>query len=296
MSVSYLLFVDESGHDQRESPYEVLAGLAIEDRDLWNLISAIDQVQERFFGLRYASLGREIKGKHFLTRKIFRVASQLPPFDPEDRSRLAAQCLIRGAEADRNQITALAQAKIVFVKEALQLCAAHRARAFASITVAGAPRPEQTFLRKDYAYLFERFYYFLEDSPTSPMGIVVFDELERAQSHLLIGQMSRYFQQTGRGRMRSSRIIPQPLFVHSELTTLVQIVDLLAYIVAWGVKVGGMDRPRREELAELANLVCDLRYRAVRDVAGNSNFVVWSFAVITDLRPRLEQGGSLAEN
>jgi len=32
--MAYFLFVDESGHDQGESPYEVLGGIAVEDRDL----------------------------------------------------------------------------------------------------------------------------------------------------------------------------------------------------------------------------------------------------------------------
>ena len=31
-------------------------------------------------------------------------------------------------------------------------------------------------LRKDYAYLFERFFYFLEDNAAREQGIVVFDE------------------------------------------------------------------------------------------------------------------------
>ena len=48
-------------------------------------------------------------------------------------------------------------------------------------------------LRKDYAYLFERFFYFLEDNAAREQGIVVFDELEKSQSHLLIDQMHRYF-------------------------------------------------------------------------------------------------------
>ena len=31
--MAYFLFIDESGQDHRDSPYEVLAGVAIEDRD-----------------------------------------------------------------------------------------------------------------------------------------------------------------------------------------------------------------------------------------------------------------------
>jgi hypothetical protein len=30
--MSWALFIDESGQDRRQSPYEVLAGVAVEDR------------------------------------------------------------------------------------------------------------------------------------------------------------------------------------------------------------------------------------------------------------------------
>jgi hypothetical protein len=40
-----ILFVDESGYDAGESPYGVLAGISVEDRDLWSLVSDI-QVAE----------------------------------------------------------------------------------------------------------------------------------------------------------------------------------------------------------------------------------------------------------
>jgi len=34
------------------------------------------------------------------------------------------------------------------------------------------------------------------------------------------------------------------------------------------------------------NQVCQLRYRAVRQVEGQDNFVIWSFAIIDDLRSK----------
>jgi hypothetical protein len=49
------------------------------------------------------------------------------------------------------------------------------------------------------------------------------DELEKSKSHILIGQAHRYFKDTHTGRHRSSRIIPEPFFVHSDLTTGIQI-------------------------------------------------------------------------
>ncbi len=283
--MAYFLFVDESGGDRRESPYEVLAGVAVEDRDLWNLIDALKNAEQRAFGTCYSREHREIKGKQVLKRKVFRHAGQLPAMPDEERRRMARECLAAGATASRRQITALAQAKLAFVQEAFELCGRFHCRAFASIVDRDAPRPLRAVLRKDYAFLFERFFYFLEDRGPTTQGAVVFDELERSQAHILIGQMEEYFLNTARGKERSRQIIPQPFFVHSDLTTLIQIADLVAYVVAWGFRIpGSLDAPGRPELDSYAAQVSGLRYRAKREILGRPDFFVWSFAVIKDLR------------
>ena len=116
-----------------------------------------------------------------------------------------------------------------------------------------------------------------------------FDELEKSKSHLLIDQMHRYFAQTAVGRHRASRIIPEPFFVHSDLTTGVQIADLVAYVISWGFRMSRMSKPAREELSPFANQIARLRYRAVRERLGNPEFEIWSFAHITDLRTQAER-------
>ena len=284
--MAYLLFLDESGHDLKDSPYEVLAGVAVEDRDLWNLICAVQQSEETHFGQRYADEERELKAKRLLKRKVFRHAAQADPIAAAERRELARQCLQHGAAATREQLTALAQAKIAFVEDVLGICERFRCRVFASAVDRDAPRSERNFLRKDYAYIFERYFYFLEDHDA--LGLVVFDELERSQSHLLVDQMARYFSHEGRGEARAGRVVPEPFFVHSHLTTGVQLADLVAYTIAWNVRVGRMTRPARTELDPLGQIVSRLRYRAVREVQDNPEFSVWSIAVIDDLRPRAE--------
>ena len=117
--MAYLLFLDESGHDLKDSPYEVLAGVAIEDRVLWNLICAVQASEEAHFGQRYASSEREMKAKRLLKRKVFRHAGQSEPIPAVQRRALAQACLADGATANREQLTALAQAKIAFVEDVL---------------------------------------------------------------------------------------------------------------------------------------------------------------------------------
>ncbi|MBI4700964.1 MAG: DUF3800 domain-containing protein [Deltaproteobacteria bacterium] len=295
--MAFFLFVDESGQDRRASPYEVLAGVAIEDSRLWSLITAIHAAEDDFFGERISGVDMEFKAKKLLKSKTFRLAAQQASIPAEERRALAQACLVEGRAASREgrqavvtkaRLTALAQAKLSFVERVLELCAQHQVRLFASIVDRDAPRPEGDFLRKDYAYLFERFFYFLDDRGAYQQGVVVFDKLERSRSHILVDQMARYFLDTAKGRMRASRIVPEPFFVHSNLTTLIQVADLVAYLVAWGVRVGGLSRPARGELEGLAEAVCELRYRAERE-RGGQPFAIWSFAIIDDLRPREER-------
>ena len=101
--------------------------------------------------------------------------------------------------------------------------------------------------------------------------------------------MDGYFKRTARGRQRAGRILPEPFFVHSDLTTGVQLADLVAYIVSWGVRFGPMTKPARMQLAGYAAQVRQLRYRALREVEGNLQFAIWSFAFITDLRSQVER-------
>ncbi|MGA9994908.1 MAG: DUF3800 domain-containing protein [Pyrinomonadaceae bacterium] len=290
--MAYFLFIDESGQDHKASPYEVLAGIAIEDQDLWNLIIAIQEAEERQFMRRYSLDTAETKGKKMLKKKVFRQANLLPTIAEQDRRWLARNCLENGSVAGKREIVALAQAKIAYVNEVFEICSRFRCKAFASIVTKDAPAPPSSdYLRKDYAYLFERFFYFLEEISPSTSGIVVFDELEKSRSHILVGQMDRYFKRTVKGRQMSGHIIPEPFFVHSDLTTGIQVADLIAYTVSWGFRrIAGMTEPARVELDGIVDRISRLRHRTLRQVGENPNFEIWSFQLITDLRTRDMQG------
>lgn len=118
------------------------------------------------------------------------------------------------------------------------------------------------------------------------MGAIVFDELERSRSHILVEQLERYFGRTVPGRQRAGRIIPEPFFVHSDLTTGIQLADLVAYVLSWGFRTPKLMAERREELDGLVRQVCELRHRATRSKMGRADFTVWSIAVLAHLRAR----------
>ena len=288
--MAYFLFVDENGQDHRESPCEVLAGVAVEDRDLWNLVRSLQEAEVRHFGIRYSEGARELKARKLLKTKTYKLAAGNLPFAAEERRLLARTALEAGDTASRKELSGLAQAKLAYVSDLLDICARYRCKAFASIVDKDSPRPNPSHLRKDYAYLFERFFYFLEDKETIPSGIIVFDELEKSQSHILLRQMDRYFKSTANGRQRSNQIIPEPFFVHSDLTTGVQLADLIAYIISWSIRVDYMRQPVREEMADVAGQVLGLRYTTTREVDGRANYTIWGFAVISDLRAKEDKG------
>jgi hypothetical protein len=119
-----------------------------------------------------------------------------------------------------------------------------------------------------------------EDKPEEPSGIIVFDETEKTQSQRLITQIENYFKKTHKGRARASLLIPEPLFVHSDLTTGIQIADLIAYVISWSMRLKGMTRPFRKELLPFAELVKPLRNRVIREVGEIQEHEIWSITYV----------------
>jgi Protein of unknown function (DUF3800) len=266
--MSFFLFVDESGQDHNQSPYEVLAGVCIEDKDLWNIVRLVNDISFECFDCKYNSPeNREAKAKKFLNKKTFRLAAQMPPIQEEERMVLAKEALMHGDKATRLQLTALAQAKLDYSYRILKLCHAFGCKAFASIVVNPSSITKlPDMLRKDYVFLFERFYYFLESKRDDSNGIIVCDEIEKTSSHLLIRQMDKYFQRTGMGNVRSNLIIPEPFFVHSELSTGIQIADFIAYLISWNFRANpALLKPKRTELNQYMNVVDNMQFAIMRN-------------------------------
>lgn len=114
--MAYFMFVDESGQDHKESPYEVLAGMAIHDSALWSLIREIKIAEQAIFGTTYSQGNeRELKAKRLLTRKTFRLSAQGRQLSPSQRAELSRAVLVDGSHPHGEQLTALGQAKVAFV-------------------------------------------------------------------------------------------------------------------------------------------------------------------------------------
>jgi len=48
--MSYLLFLDESGHDHKTMPYEIHGGVALHASKLWPFVKALTNLEQAAFG------------------------------------------------------------------------------------------------------------------------------------------------------------------------------------------------------------------------------------------------------
>ena len=260
--MAIFLFVDESGQDHSSAPYEVLAGLAVNRKELWDFIRIIHDFEVECFGLKYGNNRREIKARKFLNRRTFAYVAQFEPFEEGVRTLLAKQALERGRGLSRTQLAALAQAKLAYVKKVLNHCATFNCKVFSCIVAnPGSAHRKNSMLPKEYVYLFERFYYFLESQRPQQDGTIIFDEVEKSMSHLRINQMNNYFQRSYNGTIRSSLILPEPIFVHSDRTTGIQIADFIAYIICWNFRNARLTKPRRPELNPFLKYIRSMEFK-----------------------------------
>lgn len=290
-----LFFVDESGIDRTSSEYEVLAAVSIKEAVLWEFIKSEHQLEVDFFGSRLSDHRAELKGSKLLSRKRFRFANQRLNVSPDDQKTLAASILAKGVltagtgstpTATAKEYTAFGKASVEFVDNLLDLSSAFDIHVFAVAVDPGVPRPVvEEKLRKDYVYLFERMFYYLEDTGGNEQGLVVFDELEKAKARLLIDQVGNYFLRTAKGKERSRRIVPEPFFVHSDLTTLIQLADIVAYVINFGFRAGPkMTKPARPELVPYAQKIGGMQYKARRDGPDGKSHIIFGITCLDDLR------------
>lgn len=283
-----LLFVDESGQDHKGMPCEVLAGVAVAESNYWNLIRAIRFAEQSHFGDYLRNLRcTEVKARKLLSREIFRNAQQDIVISDTDISELANSFLKKGMEdkklkrsessCNRKEFVGYARSVLNFINNVLDIAANHNVKIFASVVDANAAKfATEHILQRDFTYLFERYFYYLNEDER---GLVVFDELEKSKAQKLIQQMASYFLGTDTGKFRSSRIIPEPFFVHSELTTGIFLADMAAYIIGWSWRLKTMPQQYREELKPYARKLDLMQYEGEKPKLNGDG--VWKLRGIT---------------
>ena len=256
--MAWLLFLDESGHDQKQMPYEIHGGFAIHASKLWPFIVAVRSLEQSLFGAFLHQYGSEFKGSKLLAKDRFKWAQQKSIMDDAERRKNALNFLNNSQQhrsPRRDEFTAYGQSCLALAEGVIQLLCSHDAKLFAAAIPKG-PRPPgvpDEFLRKDLVFLLERYFYFLEERHET--GLLVMDGTDKTADRKLVHRMEKYFTQTMVGRQRTQWIVPVPLFVESDMAYGVQIADVCIYALNWGWRLGNMTEPTRAEIVPIARLL-----------------------------------------
>lgn len=239
--MTWLLFLDESGHDHKALPLEVRGGVAVHVGKLWGLVQGWQRLEREAFGVLLAEYGKEAKGMKLLDKDRFRWAAQTGPMEGDERRKHARSFLNKGREKGKptsSEFAAYGQACLEMARGVFDLLLTVDAKLFASAIPRGTMPPAghaaTDYLRRDHVYLFERFYYFLEAQ--AQHGLVVMDQSERSLDLAFVRRMEAYFTRTATGRNRTYRIVPVPMFVSSDMSYPVQAADLCLYCINWGFR------------------------------------------------------------
>lgn len=285
--MSWLLFLDESGHDHKTMPYEVRGGVAVHASRLWPFVQAMKRLELDCFGCELSLFSKELKGSTLLDKKRFKFANQADPLEDSSRRKHCQgffQKGLRNASPTRDEFTAYGQACLLMADGIFEVLHQFDARLFAAAIPTGTKRPagnESTeFLRKDIVFLLERYFHMLEKP--AEHGLLILDQIEQQEDKRFIRRLERYFTRTTKGRIRAKLIVPTPLFVSSELTYAVQAADLCVYCVNWGFRLpaAGMNAGLRPEIAtRYGEWLNKLQYRAISLSEGEKHTVHGIFYV-----------------
>ena len=143
--MSYLLFLDESGHDHKNMPYEVRGGIALHASRIWPFVQAMKNLEESCFGDSLHRYKTEIKGHRLLDKNRWKWAAQAAELDDVARRKHCLGFLNRGLEKKsptRLEFTAFGQACLMMARQLFPLLVSHEATLFAVTIPRSVSRPE----------------------------------------------------------------------------------------------------------------------------------------------------------
>jgi hypothetical protein len=282
--MSWLFFLDESGHDHKRLPFEVRGGIAVHASKLWSLILAVKSLEQSLFGGYLHEFGSEIKGSKLLAKDRFKWEKQ---GNRMEGAALRAHALnflnasIQGKSPRRDEFTAFGQACIRMADGIIDILRGHNAKVFASMIpcVEAPPGPEFEYPRKDTVFLLERYFYFLNER--REMGLLVMDGSDKHADRRFMKRVERYFADSATGKHRTRWIVPAPFFVESDMAYGVQIADLCIYCVNWGYRNARVVGSSRSEIEPFAWRIEHLMWRG-RTERGGKVFDTESIVFVPD--------------
>ncbi|MGE4497508.1 MAG: DUF3800 domain-containing protein [Deferribacterales bacterium] len=286
--MSWLLFMDESGHDHRTMPYEVRGGFAIHSGKLWSFVKDWLNLELSYFGTHLKQFNKELKGCKLLDKDRLKWATMDLPLEDDERRSLCRKFLTKGLEKLRptnKEFLAYGQASVGMAGSIMELLREHECYLFASAIPKNVCKPTdfeyEDYLRKDHVFLFERFYFFLKERKEH--GIIVMDEVEESEDRKFINRLHNYFLKTSVGKQRSGSIVPVPLFVSSSLSYPVQAADVCIYLInqCFRLPTQGMNAPVRQDLKDFSGWLYDLQFKGEAEKNG-SNIFMYGITYVPD--------------
>jgi uncharacterized protein DUF3800 len=239
--MSWLLFMDESGHDHKNMPMEVRGGIALHSSKIWPFIQEWQEVETHVFGKHFSELRGEVKGSKLLETKRRNWAKQMDPLDLNSRHNGVKRFLTKKLQKEpqtKRDFSAYGQACELMASKILELLFKYDAVLFASLIPRGVRKPKEYkhehLLRKDHIFLQERFFHFLEQKQEH--GLFVMDQTEKQNDKRFVKRLHDYYTKTHTGMSRTQWIVPAPMFVDSEMSPGVQAADLCLYCINWGFR------------------------------------------------------------
>lgn len=281
--MAWFLFIDQPGTHQASMPYTALTGIAVEDTKVWTLARRLTDAQLHFFGAPLTELyAQDVMCDALLGHATF------GSVDPENRKNLRAARSAPELSGHADHAlgpwsdTSLAKAKIAYCQYALALARECEVAAIAMILPKSASSDNADHvLGKNYAYLIERYYFFLKNIDEDEVGLLLFSERVRESSSGTFRALTDYFVKTANGRVRAQQVLPEPVFVEQDLAALSQLSELFSYIVSWGLRLPGMQGPRRDDLHCFVKACIALRFSYVAD----NGETYWSLKYLPSLQP-----------
>ncbi|MGA2035833.1 MAG: DUF3800 domain-containing protein [Thermoguttaceae bacterium] len=286
--MSWLLFMDESGHDHKTMPYEVRGGVALQDRKVWPFIRAVISLEQDCFGVRLADYQKEFKGEKLLDKDRIKWASQdVLQIDDERRKNVRA-FLTKGlqkASPARAEFTGYGQASMQMAQGIFRLLRDHDARIFAAAIPRAVKAPENSttkeYLRKDHVFLLERFFCFCHKA--QEQELLVMDQVEEQTDYRFVRRLERYFVRTTKGVQRAEWIVPSPFFSSSYLSIPIQVADVCIYCINWGFRrpSSGMDAQTRAKIEEqFAGWIRRLEYKDRRQTSDGRTKTIYGISFV----------------
>jgi hypothetical protein len=284
-----LFYIDSSGYTKDGTPCAVLAGVAVLEDRLWNVVQGLEWLGRSILFIDEPTSG-DLKGRELLQKLPEQLESGLESMKRADvLAALKATGKWRGfggLPPRERQAWAL-QARS-YVEGVFQICEWNSVTAVGSIaakSVLDNPADhERGYLSQDQVNLLHSIFTLMEAKYPGQRAYLHLDNEDHEIMKRLSKSMGRYLAATDAGRDIAEVVLYPPTFVDSAIAPIITIADVVAYCMNWAYRI----RPRMSEAVrpELRNFAKRIAGLAKYEKEGR---IEWTIKYTADLRSAWER-------